>query len=241
MPPHLARVYADEGYLSLGSPVTGRLVELDALAGKHLRIGEAGTLDYTLPDDLANLRDVTSEPIPIGTLEGDPGGSLTARVGLAAGACTPPVNPQCWRFPPTTPRRPLTSTIIWTIPDLDDSAALRLVFDEFRTGATRETVLYPIDDEIVVSVYHTEANMLPGGPGGPPVQPGQQATHFAAYYGLFARPVANPQVPVAQPCDGTEGSSDRNGADPGDGKGKVSHRYGAIPYTCMGPAQSTIG
>lgn len=229
IPAHFARLYADEGYLSLGSPVAGRLVEVADLTRKHLRVDMPGALDYSLPATLANLRDVTGEPLVPAALGPDPGAYLTARVGLASGAGTLPANPVCWRFPPTTPRRPLTSTVVWTIPDdpAVPDAEIRLVVEEFGTGAARETVLFPIDGKVEVWVYHTDTNLLPGGAGSPPMRPGQPASHFAAYYILFDPAVANGAVPIADPCDTT---------NRGDGD-----RYGAIPYTCMGPAQSTAG
>ncbi|HEU4562467.1 MAG TPA: hypothetical protein VFS20_31845 [Longimicrobium sp.] len=233
MPPHLARLYVDPAYTRRGSARTdGELDEFAALERQSLSFaGPDAPSTAPLPAELANVGAVANQAITGAVLPGilPAPPFLTARIQLAAGSCSPPTVTECWAFPPGNPARSLTPTITWTISGIEQEP-LSLTLASLDDGTERTLPpLYPIDGQIAVSVYHTEADDLP--PAQPITSPpwGTAATHFSAYYLLFQAAAPAGPVPVSEPCDGS-----------GRGGNTADVRWGEMPYTCMGPAQAAL-
>jgi len=221
IPPHVARLCVDTAYLQPASTQLHGLLAQAPLEGVGLGFRNRDPLDPSLPAELAAVPHRLDRAVI-----DDPGSLLTARVSLGSGVYLPPVRPRehamCWEYPNAVTRQMLTTTITWTIKGMDgDHLDLELTPFVGNAPAPLPT-LYPIGDtikRIQLSIYHTEREMLPPNPQTMPVPaPGTKATHFSAYNILF-----DPPAEVFDPVF-YGASCNVNG--------------GAVPYTCMGPAQA---
>jgi hypothetical protein len=219
MPQHVARLCVDTRYLQPpGSAAGPGLVAQVPLDRVSLAFTGPPPLDPTIPGVVAAVPNLVS----LLACTGDPGPGLTARVTLGAGSVTRTGQAMCWYYPTLASTATLTTTVTWTIPGVDgDVLSVLLSQLDGNPLPAVPPPLYPINGLVQVRIFHTERDLLPPFPMDVPPPPrGTPAAHFAAYNLLFDPPAQAP-VPVFYgfSCDDTQG---------------------AVPYTCMGPAQAQL-
>lgn len=177
----------------------------DALAmtvfrGYALRIGAGESAAVALPQELANLRDVTDEPLDPDVLGPNDNNKVVARLTLGAGRLLPPETGHCWRWR-TNIDQPMANVLDWTVEQMDGDR-LELVPLEFDgtpvyqtpSEARKVRTLYPVNvdgvDQIRMLVHHVPAGDLPLDPEEHHAPcPGYEPHHFRSYFEVFTRPV----------------------------------------------------
>jgi hypothetical protein len=225
---HVPVLAFDAGYLVEGGALNG-VTAMAKLTGHTLTpvTGEDAVL--TLCSQIVNLRDVTELPVDPDLLADDTGNKLVSRVTLGAGQMTRVSPGVCWEWGPGE-FRPIAHRAEWEIAEVPGDS-IELVAEPLGGGTTSQPVgtLYPVDGLVSLDVLHVTQQDLPPDPL--PVEhqltlePGENAKHFSAYYGLFGEPVA-----IRMPR--YWGKLEDCPAMPG-GCEAIPPGMGAMPVTCL--------
>jgi len=225
---HIPVLAFDAGYLVEGGALNG-VTAMAKLTGHTLTpvTGEDAVL--TLCPQIVNLRDVTELPVDPDLLADDTGNKLVSRVTLGAGQMTRVSPGVCWEWGPGE-FRPMAHRAEWEIAGVTGDS-IELAAELLGGGGPSQPLgtLYPVDGLVSLDVLHVTQQDLPPDPlpaeHQPTLEPGENAKHFSAYYGLFGEP-----VPIRMPrywgkledCPAMTGACDT-----------IPPGMGAMPVTCL--------
>lgn len=189
---HVAALSYDAGALVQGGPVLGVPV-MARLDRQTLSFGGGDTASLSLCAHIPDLKGITGQGVDPDHLADDTRGKLVSRVTLRAGQITRVAQGVCWEWEGEF--RPMAHRVEWEIdiPDLD-ADRLTVIATPLGGGASKSLgTLFPNEGLLSLTVYHDTVDNLPPDPlpaeHQPTLNPGQEAPHFAAFYGVFGGPV----------------------------------------------------
>jgi hypothetical protein len=189
---HIPVLAYDAGYLVQGGALNG-VTALAKLTGHTLTPVTGADAELALCSQIVNLRDVTSLPVDPDLLADDTQQKLVSRVTLGAGGMTRVSPGVCWEWGPGE-FRPIAHRAEWEIAEMPGDR-IELVAEPLGGGGASQPLgtLFPVEGLVSLDVHHVTQADLPPDPLAlehqPMPEPGENAKHFSAYYGLFGEPV----------------------------------------------------
>jgi len=189
---HVPALSYDAGALVQGGPALG-VAAMARLTGYALSFGGGDTASLSLCSHIPDLKEITNQNVDPDHLADDTRGKLVSRVSLRAGHITRVAQGVCWEWRPGE-FRPIAHRVEWEIPDVD-ADRITVIATPLRGGGVSKPLgtLFPADGLLSLTVFHDTVDNLPPDPLPPEHQPtlipGQEAPHFAAFYGVFGGPV----------------------------------------------------
>jgi hypothetical protein len=189
---HVPALSYDAGALVQGGPALG-VQAMARLTGYALSFGGGDTANLRLCGHIPDLREITNQGVDPDHLADDTRNKLVSRVSLRAGQITRVAQGVCWEWRPGE-FRPIAHRVEWEIPGVD-ADRLTVIATPLRGGGASKPLgtLFPTDGLLSLTVFHDTVDNLPPDPlpaeHQPKLLPGQEAPHFAAFYGVFGGPV----------------------------------------------------
>jgi len=189
---HVPALSYDAGALVQGGPALG-VAAIARLTGYALSFGGGDTASLSLCGHIPDLKEITNQGVDPDHLADDTRGKLVSRVTLRAGTITRVAQGVCWEWRPGE-FRPIAHRVEWEIPDVD-ADRVTVIATPLRGGGASKALgtLFPTDGLLSLTVFHDTVDNLPPDPlpaeHQPTLSPGQEAPHFAAFYGVFGGPV----------------------------------------------------
>lgn len=229
VPPHVARLVYDSAREQRGGSTSTELKKrpLEGISLELTKLPSNSIFRPDMPRQVVDLVDATSTPVSSSLFHGDGGGRLTSRISLARGEAKLRHPGGRWRFPSASPR-PMAIAVRWMLEIEGDSLQLEMnPMDTTSPGQSLELFPGP-RGTLDLYVFHSPENEIPDrlpppyGTGRRPI-PGDEATHFRAYYQLIDGLEESPPAPLYV----DEGEPAESGEE-GDTKGILG-----LKFTCM--------
>jgi hypothetical protein len=189
---HVPALSYDAGALVQGGPALG-VPAVARLTEYALSFGGGDLASLNLCGHIPDLKEITNQSVDPDHLADDTRGKLVSRVSLRAGHITRVAQGVCWEWRPGE-FRPIAHRVEWEIPDVDADRVTVIATPLHGGGASKALgTLFPTDGLLSLTVFHDTVDNLPPDPlpaeHQPTLTPGQEAPHFAAFYGVFGGPV----------------------------------------------------